>query len=109
MKKFLLLLSLLLCSCSPDIIIPSDADVALMKRFETTFYHKKNCKGHTLEWGKEDFNIDGHDMWFIYCMDGLDVVKPFILHSPDCKKCNGGETSTEHTVPNQTENNDWGW
>ena len=88
MKKFLLLIALVLFSCSSD--RPDSKAGALVTKFDVIYHHTENCTGHQLRYQKMDCQIDGHDMW---CIARDDSNSWQFVHSPDCKKCKGEEPS----------------
>ena len=88
MKKFILLIVLVLFSCSSD--RPDSKAGSLVTKFDLVYHHTENCTGHQLRCQKIDCQVDGHDMWCFAVNGGYDWQ---FVHSPDCRKCKGEEPS----------------
>lgn len=108
MKKLLFIVVLLLsCCCGEPLTDEQLQEVGLVRKFEVKYRHTENCKGHKIRFGKVDFQLDGHDMWYITDESQVDAG-PFILHSPDCEKCKNEKEKPESIIESSVSDY-WGW
>lgn len=109
MKKLLLIPVLLLSCCCGDTLTEEQLEnSSLIKKFEIVFHHTENCNGHSLWFGKADFQLDGHDMWYI-CPENGQSGESKILHSPDCEKCKSGIKEEIPSILDEPKTDYWGW
>lgn len=113
MKRFLILLGILLVGCGPAPATHQDDSSSnekyISKVVGKAYHGDKSCPGHEIIVEKHPFEEEGHDMWlWVTTLHGVDGYQSITVeHSPNCRKCNPEKTSIFDETP--TTSNDWGW
>lgn len=108
MKKLLLIPILFLSCCCDTLSEEQLENSSLVKKFEVGFHHTENCDGHSLLFGKVEFQLEGHDMWYIRSEDSK-TSTVHILHSPDCEKCKARNKEEIPSILDEPKSDYWGW